>query len=232
MLGRPEDASVLVGSRVGESVDLTRLAANETPEVGALAVLAALVGVVALSALGLEDLGALLDVATGLDLDVGLGDHTAAEAEHKVKGGLLLDVVISEGAAVLELLAREDQALLVGGDALLVLDLGLDHVDGVRGLDLQGDWAKQRDEAHPSQCSTCCSTYASDAAMRGIIYISFGDNGIVHVAAMTWTDEASSLLGLVRPTNFGEVMGPGVGILGRLGRRGGRDATGAYWSFQ
>ena len=52
---------------------------------------------------------------------------------------LLLDVVVREGAAVLELLAGEDQALLVGRDALLVLDLGLDIVDGVRRLHLQGD---------------------------------------------------------------------------------------------
>jgi len=48
----------------------------------------------------------------------------------------LLDVVVRERAAILELLAREDEALLVGGDALLVLDLRLDHVDGVRGLHL------------------------------------------------------------------------------------------------
>ena len=34
-----------------------------------------------------------------------------------MKGGLLLDVVVAEGAAILELLAREDQALLVGGDS-------------------------------------------------------------------------------------------------------------------
>ncbi len=39
---------------------------------------------------------------------------------------VLLDVVVGESAAVLQLLAREDEALLVGGDALLVLDLGLD----------------------------------------------------------------------------------------------------------
>ena len=36
---------------------------------------------------------------------------------------LLLDVVVREGAAVFKLLAREDQALLVRRDALLVLDL-------------------------------------------------------------------------------------------------------------
>ena len=51
----------------------------------------------------------------------------------------LLNVVIGEGAAVLELLAGEDQALLVRGNALLVLDLALHIVDGVRGLDLEGD---------------------------------------------------------------------------------------------
>jgi hypothetical protein len=63
----------------------------------------------------------------------------AAETEHEVEGGLLLDVVVREGAAILELLAREDEALLVGGNALLVLDLGLDVVDGVGRLNLEGD---------------------------------------------------------------------------------------------
>jgi len=51
----------------------------------------------------------------------------------------LLDVVVGEGAAVLELLAGKDQALLVWGNALLILDLGLHIVDGVRRLHLQGD---------------------------------------------------------------------------------------------
>ena len=46
-----------------------------------------------------------------------------------MQGRLLLDVVIREGAAVLELFAREYQALLVGRDALPVLDLGLDVLD-------------------------------------------------------------------------------------------------------
>merc|ERR1719473_1012573 len=47
----------------------------------------------------------------------------AAEAQHEVERRLLLDVVVRERAAVLELLAREDEALLVRRDALLVLDL-------------------------------------------------------------------------------------------------------------
>jgi hypothetical protein len=51
----------------------------------------------------------------------------------------LLDVVVGEGTAILELLASEDEALLVWGNALLILDLGLHIVDGVRRLHLQGD---------------------------------------------------------------------------------------------
>jgi hypothetical protein len=45
---------------------------------------------------------------------------TTTQAEHEVQGRLLLNVVIREGTAVLELLASEDQALLVGGNSLLV----------------------------------------------------------------------------------------------------------------
>ena len=57
----------------------------------------------------------------------------------KVQRGLLLDVVVRKGTAVLELLTSEDEALLVGRDTLLVLDLRLHVVNGVRGLHLQGD---------------------------------------------------------------------------------------------
>jgi hypothetical protein len=56
-----------------------------------------------------------------------------------VESGLLLDVVVGQGATVLELLTSEDQALLVRWDTLLVLNLGLDVVDGVGRLDLEGD---------------------------------------------------------------------------------------------
>ena len=65
--------------------------------------------------------------------------HAAAQTQDQVKGGLLLNVVVSQGAAILKLLASEDQALLVWGNPLLVLNLGLDILDGVRRLHLQGD---------------------------------------------------------------------------------------------
>ena len=54
---------------------------------------------------------------------------------------LLADVVVTEGAAVVQLLACEDEALLVRRDALLVLDLLLHRLYGVARLDVQGDGA-------------------------------------------------------------------------------------------
>ena len=56
-----------------------------------------------------------------------------------MESGFLLDVVVGESATVLKLLTSKDQSLLVGGNALLVLDLGLHIVDGVGGFDLEGD---------------------------------------------------------------------------------------------
>ena len=52
---------------------------------------------------------------------------------------LLLDVVVAERAALLELLAREDEALLIGRDTFLLLDLRLHVLDRVVGLDLERD---------------------------------------------------------------------------------------------
>jgi len=75
----------------------------------------------------------------GVDLLFALLGHTTTEAEDQVECGLLLDVVVGKSAAILELLAGEDQALLVWGISLLVLDLGLDIVDGVGRLHLKGD---------------------------------------------------------------------------------------------
>jgi hypothetical protein len=49
----------------------------------------------------------------GLDEDL----HAAAQAQHQVQRRLLLDVVVGQRAAVLQLLAGEDQALLVRRDA-------------------------------------------------------------------------------------------------------------------
>ena len=52
---------------------------------------------------------------------------------------LFLDVVIGQGAAVLKLFSGKDETLLVRRNSFLVLNLGLHILDGVLGLDLQGD---------------------------------------------------------------------------------------------
>ena len=56
-----------------------------------------------------------------------------------MESGLFLDVVVTQCAAVFELFTGEDEALLIWGDAFLVLDLSLDVLDGVGGLDVEGD---------------------------------------------------------------------------------------------
>ena len=65
--------------------------------------------------------------------------HTATKTENEMKSRFLLDVVVGESASVLELLASEDQALLVRGNSLLVLDFGLDIVDCIRAFHLKRD---------------------------------------------------------------------------------------------
>jgi hypothetical protein len=70
----------------------------------------------------------------------------------KVERGFLLNVVVAEGTAILELLSSKDETLLVRGNTvdsqsymelwhqpLLILDFGLDIVDGVGRLHLEGD---------------------------------------------------------------------------------------------
>ena len=66
-------------------------------------------------------------------------DTSTSETEDQVESGLLLDIVVPECSSVLELLSSEDETLLIRGDSLLVLDLGLDAVDCVTLVDVEGD---------------------------------------------------------------------------------------------
>ena len=94
------------------------------------------------------DLGLhVVDGVGGLDLkgdglsSEGLHEdlHTTAESEDQMKSRLFLNVVVREGAAILELLTGEDKTLLIRRNSFFVLNLGLHVVDGVGGLDLKGD---------------------------------------------------------------------------------------------
>jgi len=50
-----------------------------------------------------------------------------------------LDVVVGEGSSVFKLLSSEDESLLIWRDTFLVLNLGLDVLNGVCWLDIEGD---------------------------------------------------------------------------------------------
>ena len=56
-----------------------------------------------------------------------------------MEGRFLLNVVIRKGAAIFQLLAGEDQTLLVWGNAFFVLDFSLDVLDGIWWLNFQSD---------------------------------------------------------------------------------------------
>ena len=64
--------------------------------------------------------------------------RATSQTKDEVDSGLFLDVVVRESASVVQLLAAENEALLGGGDSLLGVELGLDRLDGVRRLDLEG----------------------------------------------------------------------------------------------
>merc|ERR1712042_281168 len=69
----------------------------------------------------------------GLDKNL----HTSTKTENQMQSGLLLDVVVREGAAIFKLFASKDQHLLIWGNAFLVLDLSLDIFNGVRWFNLK-----------------------------------------------------------------------------------------------
>ena len=94
--------------------------------------------------------------------------EATAETEHEVEGALLLNVVIRKSAAVLELLASEDETLLVRGDTLLVLNLRLDVVDGIGRLNLKGDSLTSQgldEDLHASTETEHCSRVLSATAL-------------------------------------------------------------------
>ena len=72
-----------------------------------------------------------------------------------MKSGFFLDVVVTQGAAVFKLLSGKNETLLIRGNAFLILDLGLDIVDGIRGFDLKGDCL-----------SSDCTTLAGEVMQR------------------------------------------------------------------
>ena len=57
--------------------------------------------------------------------------------QDKVERRLLLNIVVGQRTTILQLLAGENQALLVRRNPLLVLNLGLDALNRVTGIHVQ-----------------------------------------------------------------------------------------------
>lgn len=53
------------------------------------------------------------------------------KAEHQMDDSFVLDVIVCQGAAVLQLFAGKDKALLVRGYAFLHIELQLDSLGGI-----------------------------------------------------------------------------------------------------
>jgi len=56
-----------------------------------------------------------------------------------MEGGFLLDVVIGEGSAVLELLTSEDKSLLIWWDTFFILNFSLNVFNAISWLDIKGN---------------------------------------------------------------------------------------------
>ena len=64
---------------------------------------------------------------------------SSTQTKDQVKSRFLLDIVITQSSAVLQLLSGKNQTLLIRRNSFLVLNLGLDIVDSVTWLDVQSD---------------------------------------------------------------------------------------------
>merc|ERR1711957_238866 len=65
--------------------------------------------------------------------------HSSSETEDQMKSGFLLDVVVAQGTSVFQLLSSKDRSLLVWRNSFLILNLGLDIINGIGWLNIQSD---------------------------------------------------------------------------------------------
>ena len=87
-----------------------------------------------------------------------------------MQGRLLLNVVVRQRAPVLKLLARKDEALLVGRNPLLVLDLALDVLHSVRRLHLERHrLARKRLDKHLHASAQAIDSMHRVVVLNGIV---------------------------------------------------------------
>jgi hypothetical protein len=71
----------------------------------------------------------------GLDEDL----HTTSQSKNQVKSRFFLNIVVTEGSSIFQLLASEDKSLLIGGDTFFILNLSLDVINSVRWFNIKSD---------------------------------------------------------------------------------------------
>jgi len=64
---------------------------------------------------------------------------SSTKTKDQVQGRFLLDVVITQGTSIFQLLTSKDQTLLIWWNTFLILNLSLDIVNGIRRLNIQCD---------------------------------------------------------------------------------------------
>merc|ERR1712203_412621 len=123
------ESALLLDVVVGESSSVLELLASEDQSllIWGKSLLVLDLGLDVLNGVGWFDLESDGLASQGLDEDL----HASPESEHEMESALLLDVLVGESSSVLELLASEDQSLLIWGNSFLVLDLGLDVLNRV-----------------------------------------------------------------------------------------------------
>jgi len=62
-----------------------------------------------------------------------------------MKSWLFLNVIVGESVAILKLFSSEEESLLIRRDSFLVLDHGLDVINGVRSLNFESDDLSSKD---------------------------------------------------------------------------------------
>jgi len=56
-----------------------------------------------------------------------------------MKCAFFLNIVVTQGSAIFQLFSGKNKPLLIRGDTFLVLNFGLDIINSVRSLNVQGD---------------------------------------------------------------------------------------------
>ena len=82
---------------------------------------------------------------------------SSSQPKDKMKGRLLLDVIIGECSSIFQLLSCEDETLLVWWDTFLVLDLCLDIFNSIRSLYFKSNCLARKglhEDLHVELCNT------------------------------------------------------------------------------